>query len=116
MIINNYINILPKIGIGREDQCLQCPGGKYCQNYGVVDFTSSNGSGLCHPGYYCKSGVNTPTPSANFTGEFIDYVLVCKKIPSILSTWQTSVTTVKRGNFRLVNNKISATLFYTTRE
>lgn len=60
-----------KTGKGREDECLPCPAGKYCRNYGVIDFTSGNGSGLCHAGYFCKTGVNTPTPSSNFTGKYL---------------------------------------------
>ena len=46
--------------------CLQCPGGMYCETSGL-----SNATGLCSAGYYCSSGSSTSTPlneSANVGG------------------------------------------------
>jgi hypothetical protein len=39
--------------------CRQCLGGYYCDTLGAInfDFTKNDtGTGICDPGYYCKSG------------------------------------------------------------
>lgn len=45
-----------KTGLQSKDECMPCPVGKYCTNGRV--------QADCEPGYYCISGVNTPTPDS----------------------------------------------------
>ncbi|XP_070551431.1 multiple epidermal growth factor-like domains protein 6 [Ptychodera flava] len=54
----------PIYGIYSESQCLQCDGGKYCKDPG-----SSNVTGNCSPGYYCRYGVNMEEPNGGHTGD-----------------------------------------------
>ena len=43
----------PSSAIGKESDCTQCEGGKYCQLPGLSNYT-----GECDAGYYCQSGKN----------------------------------------------------------
>uniref|UniRef100_A0A7M5XIK9 Tyrosine-protein kinase ephrin type A/B receptor-like domain-containing protein n=1 Tax=Clytia hemisphaerica TaxID=252671 RepID=A0A7M5XIK9_9CNID len=49
-------------GLAEESECTECPPTKYCGKLATTDFTSSNSSGLCAAGFYCKSGITTRTP------------------------------------------------------
>lgn len=40
----------------------------FCAKYAVTEFLSNNGSGLCDPGFYCESGVDSKRPGRNSTG------------------------------------------------
>ncbi|GKT26470.1 conserved unknown protein, partial [Aduncisulcus paluster] len=42
-------------GMISSDSCISCPSGSYCMNSIVVD--------LCNPGYVCRGGASSPTPS-----------------------------------------------------
>lgn len=53
-----------ELGLVNASQCLQCSAGQYCD---VTNLTAPAGD--CDPGFYCTSGVNTPTPTGNNTGE-----------------------------------------------
>ena len=46
-------------GTGKENvnECLDCPGGKYCEFSG-----QPNATGPCDPGFYCEKSA-TPTPT-----------------------------------------------------
>ncbi|CAM9131044.1 unnamed protein product, partial [Ectocarpus fasciculatus] len=46
-------------GLRRSEECTLCGAGTYCDGYGLTEFR-----GLCSPGFYCISGVNTSTPYA----------------------------------------------------
>ena len=41
-------------GVKRSSDCTRCPAGKYCAGTGKTNYT-----GLCDPGYYCRSGAYT---------------------------------------------------------
>lgn len=51
-------------GLSEESQCLQCSGGFYCE---LLNSTSVTGP--CDAGYYCTSGISTPTPSSGGIGD-----------------------------------------------
>ena len=46
-------------GLRKSTECTLCGSGTYCDGYGLTEFR-----GLCSPGFYCVSGVNTSTPYA----------------------------------------------------
>ncbi|XP_074535630.1 uncharacterized protein LOC141797845 [Halichoeres trimaculatus] len=52
----------PHIGLSQVEQCLICPAGLYCEDWGLFEPT-----GLCQAGYYCIAGVNFQNPDGNFS-------------------------------------------------
>jgi hypothetical protein len=42
------------VNTSAADECTECPGGSYCVDGRI--------SGLCEPGYFCRSGQDSPTP------------------------------------------------------
>eukprot|EP01135_Chromosphaera_perkinsii_P005913 Nk52_evm8s371 gene=Nk52_evmTU8s371 len=50
-------------GLAAQSDCTQCDPGKYCDTE-----KASAVAGSCSAGYYCQSGVNTPTPGSGHTG------------------------------------------------
>ncbi|KAM8904697.1 uncharacterized protein AB9W97_008232 isoform 6-T6 [Spinachia spinachia] len=52
----------PQFGLSQVEQCLICPAGFYCEDWGVFEPT-----GPCQAGYYCTAGVNFPNPDGNFS-------------------------------------------------
>ena len=48
----------PSDGMSSQDQCLNCPYGKYCSDTGLYE-----PSGLCDDGYYCEPGKDSKTPA-----------------------------------------------------
>ncbi|XP_023933458.1 uncharacterized protein LOC106181652, partial [Lingula anatina] len=52
-----------ELGLENDTQCLQCSAGQYCD---ITNLTAPAGD--CAPGYYCTSGVDTPTPAGGHTG------------------------------------------------
>lgn len=47
---------------GSLDDCLPCPGGRFCTGTAISDFNSMN-AGDCSAGYFCLEGIDTPTPT-----------------------------------------------------
>ena len=47
-----------------EKSCVPCPGGLFCQDYGLIEPT-----GPCKAGWYCSSGSKTATPSSGSGGD-----------------------------------------------
>ncbi|KAK7882551.1 hypothetical protein WMY93_028725 [Mugilogobius chulae] len=52
----------PKFGLSQVEQCLICPAGFFCEDWGMFEPT-----GPCQAGYYCIAGVNFPNPDGNFS-------------------------------------------------
>ncbi|XP_063762752.1 SCO-spondin isoform X2 [Eleginops maclovinus] len=52
----------PQFGLSQVEQCLICPAGFYCEDWGLYEPT-----GPCQAGYYCIAGVNFPNPDGNFS-------------------------------------------------
>ncbi|XP_053729819.1 SCO-spondin isoform X1 [Synchiropus splendidus] len=52
----------PQIGLSQVEQCLMCPAGFYCEDWGLFEPT-----GPCQAGYYCTAGVNFLRPDGNFS-------------------------------------------------
>ncbi|XP_014845642.1 PREDICTED: uncharacterized protein LOC106919650 isoform X3 [Poecilia mexicana] len=52
----------PRFGLRRVEQCLVCPAGFFCDDWGLFEPT-----GLCQSGYYCIAGVNFENPDGNFS-------------------------------------------------
>ncbi|XP_071505048.1 uncharacterized protein [Diadema antillarum] len=69
----------PQLNAESMDECLPCPGGKYCAGYGNSNYTAEcdegwyctlsaytpNGTdngGECQPGFYCPMGSDAPIP------------------------------------------------------
>ncbi|XP_028320851.1 uncharacterized protein LOC114474630 [Gouania willdenowi] len=52
----------PQIGLSQVEQCLICPAGFYCEDWGLFEPT-----GPCQAGFYCIAGVNFPNPDGNFS-------------------------------------------------
>ncbi|XP_035857407.1 zonadhesin-like [Sander lucioperca] len=52
----------PHFGLSQVEQCLICPAGFYCEDWGLFEPT-----GPCQAGYYCIAGVNFPNPDGNFS-------------------------------------------------
>ncbi|XP_070399343.1 multiple epidermal growth factor-like domains protein 6 [Nothobranchius furzeri] len=52
----------PQLGLSQVEQCLICPAGFYCDDWGLFEPT-----GLCQAGYYCIAGVNFENPDGNFS-------------------------------------------------
>jgi Tyrosine-protein kinase ephrin type A/B receptor-like len=48
--------------------CLDCPGGKYCDEFGMSDDTFNEKYKLCDPGYFCFKGSQTPHPMGTPNG------------------------------------------------
>ena len=48
----------PVVSLAMEGECLKCPGGKYCDEYGLTQ-----PAGDCDPGYFCELGNDRPNPS-----------------------------------------------------
>ena len=44
-------------GLTSEGECIQCPGGWYCDSYAATEPTAQ-----CEKGYYCVYGVDRATP------------------------------------------------------
>ncbi|CDI82519.1 hypothetical protein, conserved [Eimeria praecox] len=51
-------------GLDSEEQCTQCPPGKFCS---IASLAAPSGS--CEPGFICHGGATTPTPTDGVTGE-----------------------------------------------
>jgi hypothetical protein len=47
-------------GLTALDECKPCPGGEYCNSYGLVE-----PAGPCDAGYYCEYGVDRAQPTGN---------------------------------------------------
>ncbi|KAM4567238.1 uncharacterized protein PAE49_010636 isoform 2-T2 [Odontesthes bonariensis] len=52
----------PLYGLSQVEQCLICPAGFYCEDWGLFEPT-----GPCQSGYYCMAGVNFENPEGNFS-------------------------------------------------
>ncbi|CAG6003426.1 unnamed protein product, partial [Menidia menidia] len=52
----------PRLGLSQVEQCLICPAGYYCEDWGLFE-----PSGPCLAGYYCMAGVNFENPDGNFS-------------------------------------------------
>ena len=52
------------VGLREESDCTACYAGRYCSQEGL-----SEPDGLCDPGYYCKKGAFTATPTDGTTGD-----------------------------------------------
>nr|XP_057935999.1 SCO-spondin isoform X4 [Doryrhamphus excisus] len=52
----------PQLGLSQVEQCLVCPAGFYCEDWGLPEPT-----GPCNAGFYCIAGVNAPTPDGNYS-------------------------------------------------
>ncbi|XP_077422977.1 uncharacterized protein LOC144052618 isoform X3 [Vanacampus margaritifer] len=52
----------PQLGFSQVEQCLICPAGVYCEDWGLSEPT-----GPCQAGYYCIAGVNFPNPDGNYS-------------------------------------------------
>ncbi|CAB1443712.1 unnamed protein product [Pleuronectes platessa] len=52
----------PHFGLRHVEQCLICPAGFYCEDWGLFEPTGS-----CQAGYYCLAGVNFQIPDGNFS-------------------------------------------------
>ena len=53
----------PSTRLEREDQCLDCPAGKYCETPGLDTWT-----GDCQAGYWCILASDSATPTDDVTG------------------------------------------------
>lgn len=51
-------------GLANDTQCTPCTGGFYCDQINSTAVT-----GACDPGYYCRSGSDTQTPSPSSKGD-----------------------------------------------
>lgn len=52
----------PSSNGGSLEDCLPCPGGRFCAGTAISDFNGLD-AGNCLAGYYCLEGINTPTPT-----------------------------------------------------
>ncbi|XP_036928145.1 uncharacterized protein LOC119004899 isoform X4 [Acanthopagrus latus] len=52
----------PQFGLSQVEQCLICPAGFFCEDWGLFEPT-----GPCQAGYYCIAGVNFQNPDGNFS-------------------------------------------------
>ncbi|KAJ8397174.1 hypothetical protein AAFF_G00440080 [Aldrovandia affinis] len=52
----------PQPGQGHLEQCLLCPAGTYCEDWGLSEPT-----GPCQPGYFCLAGINFMNPDGNIS-------------------------------------------------
>ena len=52
------------LGLRIEEECVDCPAGRYCNDNGLVEPT-----GNCSAGYWCKRGATQPSPPGDVTGE-----------------------------------------------
>ncbi|KAF7668979.1 hypothetical protein LDENG_00271770 [Lucifuga dentata] len=52
----------PHFGLSQVEQCLICPAGLCCEDWGLSEPT-----GPCQAGYYCIAGVNFQNPDGNFS-------------------------------------------------
>ncbi|KAM6987470.1 uncharacterized protein LKV04_010315 [Tautogolabrus adspersus] len=52
----------PHLGLNQVEQCLICPAGFFCEDWGLFEPT-----GPCQAGYYCIAGVNFQNPDGNFS-------------------------------------------------
>ncbi|KAG7471369.1 hypothetical protein MATL_G00123830 [Megalops atlanticus] len=52
----------PQPGQSHLEQCLLCPAGMFCEDWGLAE-----PSGPCEPGYFCLAGINFQNPDANIS-------------------------------------------------
>ncbi|XP_028816920.1 signal peptide, CUB and EGF-like domain-containing protein 1 [Denticeps clupeoides] len=52
----------PMPGQSQLEQCLLCPSGMYCEEWGLSEPTGS-----CQPGYFCLAGINFRNPDGNIS-------------------------------------------------
>ncbi|XP_028563977.2 uncharacterized protein LOC114585457 [Podarcis muralis] len=74
-------------GLGRADQCLLCPKGKYCYRGGRESQGISQPTGNCPPGYICPLGTGFPFSFPCLPGSYWDNSTVgggdvCKPCPA----------------------------------
>ena len=64
----------PTRGTEREDDCLPCDAGKYCEERGLYKV-----SGECEPGYFCAGNASKSTPDDGITGDICPAGSFCVK-------------------------------------
>lgn len=51
-----------------DTKCLKCPGGYYCDEYGLTNKIIKSRNKICDAGYYCTEGAIIPHPEDKVTG------------------------------------------------
>ncbi|KAL8424659.1 hypothetical protein Efla_006444 [Eimeria flavescens] len=49
-----------------DSECIRCPAGRYCAHTALA---VADGDGHCSPGFYCRGGATTATPTDKQTGD-----------------------------------------------